>query len=116
VRRRSWVPKRSMPICLAACSTTDQIAQSLNPRRSGRPCRGGRRSPSAPPSFGSPSIYTPGKDSCRIVTLVSWVNYCFFSPFGPGPFATRSQCSSAPRRSAKNALPYVCEKEPAPQK
>jgi hypothetical protein len=27
--RRSWAPKRSMPICLAACPTTDQTAQAL---------------------------------------------------------------------------------------
>ena len=30
VRRRSWAPKRSIPISLAACSTTDQIPQSLS--------------------------------------------------------------------------------------
>ena len=30
VLRRSWAPKRSMPICLATCPTTDQTAQALN--------------------------------------------------------------------------------------
>jgi len=30
VLRRSWAPKRPMPICLAACPTTDQTAQALN--------------------------------------------------------------------------------------
>ena len=29
VRRRSWAPKCSIPICLDDCSTTDQTAQSL---------------------------------------------------------------------------------------
>jgi len=29
LRRRSWAPKCSIPICLADCSTTDQTAQSL---------------------------------------------------------------------------------------
>ncbi len=29
VRRRSWAPNCSIPICLADCSTTDQTAQSL---------------------------------------------------------------------------------------
>jgi len=29
VRRRSWAPKRSMPICLPDRSTTDQIDQSV---------------------------------------------------------------------------------------
>jgi hypothetical protein len=43
VRRRSWAPKRSIPICLADRSTTDQIDQSvrvspltLSPLRTGR--------------------------------------------------------------------------------
>ncbi len=29
VRRRSWAPKCSIPICFDDCSTTDQIAQSF---------------------------------------------------------------------------------------
>jgi hypothetical protein len=33
VRRRSWAPKCSIPICCDYCSTTDQTAQSLNVSR-----------------------------------------------------------------------------------
>jgi len=33
VRRRSWAPKCSMPICLDDCSTIDQTAQSLSVAR-----------------------------------------------------------------------------------
>src|SRR5258705_1896556 len=33
VRRRSWAPKCSMPICFDDCSTIDQIAQSLSVSR-----------------------------------------------------------------------------------
>src|SRR5260370_6340840 len=33
VRRRSWAPKCSIPICFDDCSTTDQTAQSLSVSR-----------------------------------------------------------------------------------
>src|ERR1700720_4491587 len=33
VRRRSWAPKCSIPICFDDCSTTDQTAQSLRVSR-----------------------------------------------------------------------------------
>jgi hypothetical protein len=106
-RRRSWAPKRSIPICCDDCSTTDQTAQSLSVSRFTFPLFETERS-SRPLSIPAAVVQT----SMPCFTRSGWRRFgCTgLCPRGrPAPicrpFAGWSQRRARPTRSAGGRRP-----------